>query len=154
VDWPKDIQVSNLKEVPVAREVRVSNMKEMPMMDMSKMAECATLLKEIKADLPKVTLPTDAKNAIAVRLSDGEKFYKALDQIVQFAAGGGGGYKEVNATLRETIPTDDTKTNGSMTLSYTGTNLTTVVKTIKGVTYTKTLTYDGSDNLIGVSAWS
>lgn len=35
-------------------------------------------------------LPRNAKDPIAVRLSDGEKFYKALDQVVQMVSGGGG----------------------------------------------------------------
>ena len=44
--------------------------------------------------------------------------------------------------------------NGSTVLIYTGSNLTTIEKTIGTVTYTKTLSYDGSNNLTGVSVWS
>jgi len=56
--------------------------------------------------------------------------------------------------VKETAPTDATKVNDSLVLSYDGSNnLTTIAKTIDGVTYTKTLTYTGS-NLTGVSSWS
>jgi hypothetical protein len=44
--------------------------------------------------------------------------------------------------------------NPSLVLSYTGDNLTTIQKVIGGVTYTQTLGYDGSNNLISISAWS
>ena len=56
--------------------------------------------------------------------------------------------------VKETVPTDSTKLNPSLVLSYTGSNLTTIQKTIGVVTYTKTLSYDGSNNLTGVSVWS
>jgi len=43
--------------------------------------------------------------------------------------------------------------NGNLTLTYDGSNqLTTIEKTIEGVTYTKTLTWD-SGVLVAVSAW-
>lgn len=42
--------------------------------------------------------------------------------------------------------------NASQVLGYTGTNLTTITKTINGVQYRQTLTYDG-DTLVGISAW-
>lgn len=45
------------------------------------------------------------------------------------------------------------QTNPSQVLGYTGSNLTTVTKTINGVQYQQTLTYDGSNNLTGISAW-
>lgn len=54
----------------------------------------------------------------------------------------------------DTIPTHSTKSNASLVLSYTGDNLTTIQKVIGGVTYTQTLGYDGSNNLISISAWS
>lgn len=46
------------------------------------------------------------------------------------------------------------QTNPSLVLTYTGSNLTTIQKVISGVTYTKTLGYDGSGNLTSVSVWS
>jgi len=98
IDFPKEISVSNLKEVPTRGEVRVSNLKELPVPDMSKLDAIPGLLKEIRVALPKLDLPKDAKDPIAVRLSDGEKFYKALDQIVQYATGGGGGSPTVHTT--------------------------------------------------------
>lgn len=43
--------------------------------------------------------------------------------------------------------------NPSLVLGYTGSNLTSITKTIGGTSYTKTLGYDGSNNLTSVSAW-
>ncbi len=59
----------------------------------------------------------------------------------------------VKATIKETVPTHSSKSNASLVLAYTGSNLTTITKTISSVDYQKILTYDGSDNLTGVSAW-
>jgi len=47
----------------------------------------------------------------------------------------------------------DTSTNASYALTYTGDNLTTIVITIEGVAYTRTLAYTGSV-LDSVTAWS
>jgi hypothetical protein len=44
------------------------------------------------------------------------------------------------------------QTNSSQVLGYTDSNLTTITKTINGVQYRQTLTYDGA-NLVGISAW-
>jgi len=56
------------------------------------------------------------------------------------------------AKVKETAPTDATKNNGSLVLTYTGDNLTTIAKTISGTTYNKTLAYTGA-RLDSVSAW-
>ena len=56
------------------------------------------------------------------------------------------------AIIKETAPTDATKNNGALTLTYTGSNLTTISKVINGVTYNKTLAYTGAV-LDSVSAW-
>jgi hypothetical protein len=50
-----------------------------------------------------------------------------------------------------TIP-DDPFQNYSMVLGYTGSNITTITKTLQGVSWVKTLTYSGS-NVTAVSAW-
>lgn len=42
--------------------------------------------------------------------------------------------------------------NPSIVLGYTGSNLTTITKTIDGVSYVKTLSYTG-DSLTNISAW-
>ena len=55
--------------------------------------------------------------------------------------------------IKETVTTDITKNNGSFSYSYTGGNLTQIDWTIGGVTYRRTLTYDGSDNLTAMSVW-
>jgi hypothetical protein len=54
--------------------------------------------------------------------------------------------------LKETVPTDSSNTNGSLTLAYTDGVLTSITKTIGSDSYVKTLSYtDGV--LTGVSAW-
>jgi hypothetical protein len=58
----------------------------------------------------------------------------------------------VPVNVSETIPTSTFKTNPSYTLVYTGSNLTSITKTISGVPYQKTFTYTGS-NLTSISAW-
>lgn len=55
--------------------------------------------------------------------------------------------------IKETVPTDSTKNNASLALGYTGSNLTTLTKTISGVQYQKTLTYSGS-TLTNVGVWT
>lgn len=46
--------------------------------------------------------PTDAKNPISVRLSDGEKFYDAITQVMGgFSAGGGGSVPKINISGTE-----------------------------------------------------
>jgi len=60
---------------------------------------------------------------------------------------------EVLVQQADKIPTDSTKLNAPMTLTYDGSNhLITIIKTIGIDTFTKTLTWD-SDNLIDVSSW-
>ena len=56
------------------------------------------------------------------------------------------------AKVKETAPTDATKNNPALTLTYTGDNLTTISKVIGGTTYNKVLAYTGSV-LDSVSAW-
>lgn len=46
-------------------------------------------IKELTRAVNSFELPKEAKDAIPVRLSDGDKFYKALDGIVQQISGGG-----------------------------------------------------------------
>lgn len=46
----------------------------------------------------------------------------------------------------------DSPRNGSISLEYTGDNLTKITKTIDGVDYEKTLTYTNG-KLTGTSAW-
>lgn len=59
--------------------------------------------------------------------------------------------------IKETVPTDgDTKLNASVSVTEAvdGTvTTTTIVKTIGGTDYTKTVASDSSDNSILISAW-
>lgn len=53
----------------------------------------------------------------------------------------------------EPLPTDPSKLNGTEVLDYdVSGNLSTITKTISGIQYQQTLTWDG-ENLIGISAW-
>jgi len=52
--------------------------------------------------------------------------------------------------IKEYILTD---LNASLILGYTGSDITSIIKTIDGVSYQKSLAYDGSGNLTNVSAW-
>ena len=64
---------------------------------------------------------------------------------------------DINAkrsVIVETAPTDTTKLNPSLDLTYTDGNLTKVEKTIGSTVYEKTLTYDIDGNLETVSVWS
>ena len=64
-------------------------------------------------------------------------------------------HPDARGLLRRTsvcpVPTDGSS-NASYALGYTGSNLTTIDKTVDGVTYRKTLGYTGS-TLDTVSAW-
>ena len=108
------------------------------------------------------------KKPLAVRLSDGVKFYKALEKMAEIYAGStfsafkgpdgaeeralvdGDGHVQVN--VMSSLPTQ-ADMNASIILTYADGNLTQIEKTIGTTVYTKTLTYtDG--NLTGVSMWS
>jgi len=59
------------------------------------------------------------------------------------------------AKIKETVPTDSTKINGSFAYTYDGSgNLTQIDQTIGAVTYRKTLTYDVSNTLTAMSVWT
>jgi len=64
------------------------------------------------------------------------------------------GSNVIGATMiKETAPTDTTKINVPLVLTYDGGgNLITIAKTIGDTTYTKTLSYTDS-RLTGISAW-
>lgn len=56
--------------------------------------------------------------------------------------------------IQETVPTDPTKVNGSLVITYDASNQPiTVVKTINGTTYTKNLTWTGGV-CTAVSSWT
>lgn len=55
--------------------------------------------------------------------------------------------------IEETIPTHFTQVNPSMVFDWTSGNLDYIEKTMDGVTYRKTFTWDVSDNLTAIGAW-
>jgi hypothetical protein len=53
--------------------------------------------------------------------------------------------------IKETPPTDSTKNNAAITLTYSGNYVSTIKTTINSVDYTRTLSYDVTGKLTGVS---
>lgn len=94
VDIPKEISVTNLREVPKTERVRVTNLEDIKIpeqrpIDLSELTKIKTVLNDIAEELKIDKLPTSAKNPVPVRLSDGSRFYKALDMFVATSGGGG-----------------------------------------------------------------
>ena len=56
-------------------------------------------------------------------------------------------YEDESKSLKTISP------DASFVFGYTGSNITSIQKTLNGVTKTKTLTYDGSNNLTNISVW-
>jgi hypothetical protein len=52
-----------------------------------------------------------------------------------------------------TLKTSLDSADGEITYTYSSGNLVSAQKVVDGKTYTKTYTYDTSDNLISISAW-
>ena len=59
-----------------------------------------------------------------------------------------------NVWLNELPPTNSIYLNPRVTLVYSGASIGSVYKNTSTGSYLKVLSYDGSDNLIGVSAWT
>jgi len=82
---------------------------------------------------------------------------KIIDPVTDEAATVTDGKLNVRADIVETLPTDSTHLNPSLTVteSVLGTVTTkTITKTIGAVSYVKTVESDSSDNSVSVSAWS
>lgn len=128
VDNPvTEVRVSNLGEMPeFPSQIKVSNLKEIPAsvinipkeVDILKPRWLEEVLKRVLKDFTiqqlaeavAKSLPKEASDAISVRLSDGEQFYKALDTIVQEIKGGGGGsnpFQKANSEPRPALIDDD-----------------------------------------------
>lgn len=124
-----------------------------------KTVEISNFPEQKATDLSKVEKKLDLSN----------KHLKTISEK-RFGGGGGGGNgspyvdgtgKIVNVELssgsipvipNETVPTDSSKTNGSIVLGYTAGKLTTITKTIGTTQYQKTLSYT-VDDLTGISSW-
>lgn len=167
-EFPKEIKVSNFPPTPEPPEIKLPDIPMFPRemkiskplwFDLSKIdLLLMSLNNSIKTVFNKISefrIPKKAEEAIPVRLSDGKKFYEAITQVIGGGFGGGssGGFKEVNATIREVEPTNELKSNASMVLTYDTGKLIKITKTISGTSYEKTLSYTG-DDLTGVSTWS
>ena len=111
-------------------------------------------------------LPTRARDAIPVRLSDGEKFYRAMGGITSAIAGGfslpTGAATSANqidgsqvSKIKETIPTDETKSNASYVLTRNDSGyITSIACLIGATTYTKTITRDINNYIDTISNWA
>jgi len=75
---------------------------------------------------------------------------KSRDDEFDVLAVEGLSYNPVSGNLERV---SDIQGNSSLELVYTGSVLTSIKKAVGGVTYTKTLTYDGSGVLTDVSEW-
>lgn len=133
----------------------------------------------VEVNQTEIKWPQKAKDAIPVVLTDKNKkeFYNALASIASNFLGGFDTSNLANKELQnsllealieiqsdltngnqiskiqETPPTDDTKLNPSLSLSYDGSgNLTTITRVIDGDEYVKTLVYEGSV-LVSVTPW-
>lgn len=133
----------------------------------------------VEVNQTEIKWPQKAKDAIPVVLTDKNKkeFYNALASIASNFLGGFDTSNLANKELQnsllealieiqsdltngnqiskiqETPPTDDTKLNPSLSLSYDGSgNLTAITKVIDGDEYVKTLVYEGSV-LVSVTPW-
>lgn len=87
-----DVKVTNAKDLsPVFNAPKEIEIKRSAWMDELKKTMDAVRqgLDELKKK--EMTLPKKAKDAIAVRLSDGEEFYKAITEVYQTAMAPGGG---------------------------------------------------------------
>lgn len=109
-----EISQSIQKGMPMEQKVRVvnpedlkppkTNFPEVVRIDNKDIAEITLQLKAIKEGFKslkqqEIKLPKDAKDAIAVRLSDGEKFIEQLTQVITQAVGGGSGAPTVQTTV-------------------------------------------------------
>jgi len=58
--------------------------------------------------------------------------------------------------IKEVVPTDALKTNGTLAISNTGpaTSTKTLTQVIGGVTYTSTLSYNAAGDFLSMTAWS
>jgi hypothetical protein len=122
----KTVKVGNLDEI---KELRITNLADIPkpifkVPDIVKISEPDWLnlesitsrldkLTEAFKALPSLQFPTKAKDAIAVRLSDGEEFYKAIAQFVGGMMSGGSSIPTVTPTGSQQISVPVVNPNGS-----------------------------------------
>lgn len=111
----------NVVKFPDSQDVRVLNPTEIPIG---------------KGDNPKYSNPEEF---VPVRLTDGKKFYKAIDEFYTATTGGNGKTKIV-----ETVPTDPSKLNPTTTLSFNAAGQMIYIDTIVGSdTYRETCSGTG-----------
>lgn len=141
----KNVTVSNIKDAK-ADKVAVTNLGELKKeIQELKKDFIATVEKlDLNVNVEKADLPTNPTKPIAVRLSDGKGFYNAVMQAM--SGGGSNGiqtntlvpYKydsvylsnyDANNNPQTVIYKEDTRTVATLTITYSGTNITSVVRT-------------------------
>lgn len=152
-----DVTVKNIADAQ-AKTVNVTNIKEFATNLVKELAPIVAAIKEIKpvVTTQKVELSTDPTKPIAVRLSDGKSFYKAIA-----AAMSGGGVPTLNGFVPVVNP-DGTYTgnvlgvpkhnNGTVTYPNATTDVFTF-KTNATTVGTVTITYTDSTKA-SMSTWS
>lgn len=64
---------------------------------------------------------------------------------------------KTTSSIQETVPTDSTHLNPSLTISNTDTTVAStkvLTKTIGSTSYTKTISYNAAGDVVSISAWS
>ncbi|MCK5017138.1 MAG: hypothetical protein KAS32_08695 [Candidatus Peribacteraceae bacterium] len=170
VGQPKvEVTVPKIK-IPKPPPVKVVTPKRISINKPAWLPSLASILKKLDALKPE-KLPTKAKDAIAVRLSDGEKFYRAVTGLAKSVAGSLM-FKKADNSASAALVDDDGHAqvdvlNQLVPENYDYIALTYVASgngagEIEKVTYkeggsggeiaaTLTLAYDASDNLINVT---
>jgi hypothetical protein len=130
-------------ELPDEQKVRVMNPKDIRTtltpaqqstvkLEPGSLTELSLTLKAIKDGMDSLKsqetkLPTKAKDAIAVRLSDGEKFIEQLTQVITQGAVGGGGGSVPKITVAGTQVVPVTNPDGTIIGSGTPSNIDSYV---------------------------
>jgi hypothetical protein len=158
----------------VVPETKIEFPKEMKVTEPSWLSKILPInfFKEIKNLLVDLKPPRSVDDPVSVRLSDGDKFYRAISGMVSAVTGhvpftkeDGNDYPALVdkdrhiqtdiLSLKESVPTDASKVNASLIFTYdANNNLITIRQTIGMVSYLQTLTYDVDNNLTNISVWS
>lgn len=85
----KSIKVDNLKEIKT-EAVKITNLEDIKSYFTSLKTAIENNQPIVNVQKQDVVFPTNPKNPISVRLSDGKQFYKAIESIITSGGGGAG----------------------------------------------------------------
>jgi len=147
------VEVVNPVAVPDVQKVEITNQKDAVFPGKMKVE----VTNPTTIDLPTGEGDTPGKanpsKYVPVRLTDGKHFYNALADAYVAASSSG----QSKTKILETIPTDPSKSNASITTTEAtvgDVTTTTVVKTIGSTSYTKTVAKNNVTNSVTVSSWA